>query len=362
MPQGIAIRAPEARTGAIELRVEPGEPIAGERSRERAGPGRLEHEGLRYHARTGAGDGMREVRLADINMNLLLALEALLAEVSVTRAAKRLHISQSAMSHNLAQLRELLGEPLLIRGHGGMALTPRAQALVAPLRFGLRQLQRALSEEATFDPASTTRGFTLAMGDFVAVLLIPPLLQRLRVAAPGITLEVAAIDRRRNAELLESGEHDLAVSVRFEAAPCLVIDPLIVQRFVCVVRDGHPEIAGTLSIEQYERWPHVLVGTRRDDSAVVDTMLRKLGRTRRVAVRVPYFLAAPVMVAASDLILTTAHLVAAHFARMYPLQVLTPPIDLHPFGIDAAWHERFDHDPAHRWLRGQVAEVMRGFA
>ena len=305
---------------------------------------------------------MREVRLGDINMNLLLALEALLAEVSVTRAARRVHVTQSAMSHNLAQLRELLGDPLLIRGRGGMALTPRAEALVAPLQLGLRQLQRALSEEAGFDPASTTRGFTLAMGDFVAVLLMPALLERLRTAAPGITLEVAAIDRRRAPELLESGEQDLAVGVRFEAAPGLVVDPLISQRFVCVVREGHPEIAGSLSLAQYERWPHALVGTRRDDSAVVDAALRKLGRTRKVALRVPYFLAAPVMVATSDLILTTAHLVAEHFARMYPLQVLPPPIDLPPFGIDAVWHERFDRDPAHRWLRGQVAAVMRAFA
>ncbi|HEY0136396.1 MAG TPA: LysR family transcriptional regulator, partial [Nannocystis sp.] len=196
---------------------------------------------------------MGELRLSDINMNLLLALEALLVEANVTRAARRVHVTQSAMSHTLAQLRELLGDPLLIRGRGGMVLTPRAQALAAPLGLGLRQLQRALGEEVGFDPASTTRCFTLAMGDFVSVLLMPALLQRLRAAAPAITLEVAAIDRRRNAELLESGEHDLVVGVRLEPAPGLIVDPLISQRFVCVVREGHPEIDGSISLDQYER-------------------------------------------------------------------------------------------------------------
>lgn len=306
--------------------------------------------------------GKRELRLSDINMNLLLALEALLREANVTRAAKRVHITQSAMSHNLAALRELIGDPLLIRGPGGMSLTPRAEALMAPLELGLRQLQRALGQETVFAAATSTRRFTLAMGDFVAVLVMPPLLQRLREAAPGLRIDVAAIDRRRNLELLESGEQDLAVGVRFEAAPGLVIAPQIGQRFVCAARRGHPEIDGSLSLEQYERWPHALIGTGRDAEAIVDAALRKLGRARTVALRVPYFLAAPVMVAASDLILTCAHLVAQHFARTYPLQVLAPPIELPPFGIDLAWHERFDRDPGHRWLREQVAAVLQGFA
>lgn len=304
----------------------------------------------------------RELRLSDINMNLLLALEALLHEANVTRAARRVHITQSAMSRNLAALRELVGDPLLIRGPGGMRLTPRAQALMAPLELGLRQLQRALGQETEFEPGTSGRRFTLAMGDFVAVLVMPPLLQRLRTLAPGLRIDVTPIDRRRNLELLESGEQDLAVGVRFEAATGLVITPQIGQRFVCAVRQGHPEIQGSLSLEQYERWPHALIGSGRDAEAVVDAALRKLGRARTVAVRVPYFLAAPVMVAASDLILTVAQLVAEHFARTHPLQVLPPPIELPPFGIDLAWHERFERDPGHRWLRAQVTAVLQGFA
>lgn len=305
--------------------------------------------------------GKRELRLSDINMNLLLALEALLREASVTRAAKRVHITQSAMSRNLAALRELVGDPLLIRGPAGMSLTPRAEALMAPLELGLRQLQRALGQETVFDPASSGRRFTLAMGDFVAVLVMPPLLQRLRALAPGLRLDVTPIDRRRNVELLAAGEQDMAIGVRFEPAPGLVITPQIGQRFLCAVRRDHPEIQGSLSLEQYERWPHALIGSGRDAEAVVDAALRKLGRARTVALRVPYFLAAPVMVASSDLILTCAHLVAEHFARMYPLQLLPPPIDLPPFGIDLAWHDRFDRDPGHRWLREQVAAVLQGF-
>lgn len=295
-------------------------------------------------------------------MNLLLALEALLREASVTRAARQVHITQSAMSRNLAALRGLIGDPLLIRGPGGMRLTPRAQALIGPLELGLRQLQRALGEETGFDPATSSRRFTLAMGDFLAALLVPPLLQRLRAVAPRLRLDVVALERRRTLDLLESGEQDLAIGVRFEVGAGLVVAPQIRQRFVCVVRRDHPEIRGSLSLDQYERWPHALIGAGRDDSAVVDAALHKLGRTRTVALRSPYFLAVPVMVAASDLILTCAHLVAEHFARMYPLQVLEPPLELASFGVDAAWHERYERDPGHRWLREQVAGVLRTFA
>jgi DNA-binding transcriptional LysR family regulator len=305
---------------------------------------------------------MAELRLSGFNLNLLLALDALLQEVSVTRAARRLHVTQSAMSHNLAQLRELLGDQLLIRGKAGMALTPRAEQLAASLRRGLEQLERALGDGPAFDPATAKRSFTVTMGDFLAVLLLPPLLARLRVGAPGLGFTVVPVDRRRTAEALETGEVDLGIGVNFERAPGLRCDPLLQQRFVSVVRQGHPDIRGDLTLEQYERWPHVVVGSGRGDSAIVDAALARIGRARTVALRVPYFLAAPVMAASSDLILTTPRVVADHFARLYPLQLLPPPVELPPFSIDLVWHERFERDPALTWLRGQVAEVMRALA
>lgn len=301
---------------------------------------------------------MTAVRLTGFNLNLLLALDALLQEGSVTRAARRLHITQSAMSHNLADLRELLGDPLLIRGKSGMSLTPRAQTLAAALHRGLEQLQRALGEGPAFDPATAVRSFNLTMGDFISVLLMPRLLGPLRDAAPGLGFAVVPVDRRRLAEQLESGEVDLAVGVNLESTAGLRHEPLVTQKFVCIAREGHPDIRGSLSLEQYERWPHVLVGSQ-GDGAIVDAALARLGRARRVALRVPYFLAAPVMVAASDMLLTTAELVADHFARLYPLQRLAPPIELAPFAIHMVWHERFGLDPAHTWLRGQVTEALR---
>lgn len=301
---------------------------------------------------------MAGVRLTGFNLNLLLALDALLQEESVTRAARRLHVTQSAMSHSLAQLRELLADPLLIRGKSGMALTPRAQVLAAALHRGLEQLQRALGEGPAFDPATATRGFTLTMGDFISVWLMPRLLGPLRDLAPGLEFAVVPVDRRRAADQLESGEVDLAVGVNLERLPGLRSEPLVGQRFVCLARADHPDIRGSLSLEQYERWPHILVGSV-GDGAIVDAALARLGRTRRVALRVPYFLAAPVMVAASDMLLTTAELVADHFIKLYPLQRLAPPVELAPFGIRMVWHERFDADPAHTWLRGQVATALR---
>lgn len=298
---------------------------------------------------------MRRPRLEEINLNLLLALDALLAERSVSRAAARTGVSQPAMSQSLRQLREIFGDALLVRDRGAMVLTPQAEGMGVPLRQALVELQRALDGDAGFDPATARRRFTLAAGDHVAVTLLPVFLERASAEAPGVDIDVRVIDPRRIQEHLATGEVDVAVGANFELGGELVQQTLYTSGFACLVRRDHPTVQGKLDLARYVALPHALISPRGQGGSVVDSVLQAMGKRRRVALRVPYFLAAPMVVARSDLVLTAPRPLAEEFARIHPLQLLDPPIELPTFDTVQIWHRRYQHDPGHRWLRSVVA-------
>jgi DNA-binding transcriptional LysR family regulator len=303
---------------------------------------------------------VRDVDLTKVNLNLLVYLDTLLSERSVTRAAHRLGITQSAMSHNLRQLREIFGDPLLVRAKGGMQPTPRAEQLVIPLRSGLQSLRRTLDGEAAFDPATSTRRFVIAAGDAAGMLLLPPLLERLQSDGPGVDIDVVPFDGRRYATQLETGEVDVAISAFFPDAPSVRMRKLRPASFVCVVRDGHPAVGETLDLATWARLPHVLVSPQGTGGpGIVDRALAKHGLERRVAVRIRYFLAAPLLVARTDLVLTTTRSLAEMFAVDLPVRLIDPPVELPTFSIGLAWHERVAKDPANRWIRAHVAEALK---
>lgn len=305
---------------------------------------------------------MRRIQLANFNLNLLLALDGLLAERSVTAAAKRVCVTPSAMSHSLAELRELLGDPLLVRSGRAMALTPRAEALVGPLHKLLVDTERLLGSGTTFDPARAERNFVIAAPDFLATLFLPPLLEAAAREAPGVSIEIVPSTRRGNAWLLETGEIDLALGAIVDASPGIRRADLCTEGFVCAVRESHPTISGALDLETYVETPHLLI-TLGDDAGPtwIDQALAKLGKKRHVAARVRYFLAAPLIVARTDLLLTGPSMLIRYFAELVPLQVLAPPFDLPTYPEEAYWHERFEEDPAHAWLRRLVKETARHF-
>jgi DNA-binding transcriptional LysR family regulator len=304
---------------------------------------------------------MTRVDLADVNLNLLVALDALLHERSVTAAARRAHVTPSAMSHSLAELRDLLGDQLLVRAGRGMALTPRAEALALPLHRVLLDAQSIVRDRAAFDPRTADRNFVIAAPDFLAVLILPELVAAIAREAPGVTVELVPSVRRGNAWLLESGELDLALGAVVDEAPGIRRLDLCTEGFACAARKDHPALDGKrLSLDAYVRTPHLLITL--GDSARptwVDEALARIGRRRRVAVRVRHFMAAPLVVARTDLLLTGPSMLIDYFARLVPLEVLPPPIALPTYAEEAYWHERFDADPAHRWLRELVRRIMR---
>jgi DNA-binding transcriptional LysR family regulator len=303
---------------------------------------------------------MDRPRLSEINLNLLLALDAILIERSVSRAARRAGVSQPAMSQSLRHLRAIFRDDLLVRDRGTMVLTPAAERLALPLRQAMIALQRVLDGPAHFDPATVKRRFTLAAGDYAAITLLPPLLERASIEAPGVDIDVRAVDSRRVWEPLATGEIDVGIGTALEPGNDFLQQVLYTDGFACLVRRDHPLVQGELDLERYVSLPHALISPRGEGPSVVDRALEALGLRRRIALRIPYFLAAPLVVARSDLVLTAPRHVAEAFAATHPLQLLAPPIELPTFDVVQMWHQRYQDDDAHQWLRRTIATCSPG--
>jgi len=301
-----------------------------------------------------------DLSLAGIDLNLMVILDALLTERHVTRAAQRVGLTQPAASHALARLRALLRDPLLVRGPGGqLVATPRAEAIAPALRRALDSLQQALRGEARFDPATARRSFRIATPDYAELVLLPPLVERLARVAPGIDLWIVPLPEDDSAAALAAADIDLALGVwHVPSWPAGVYQKrLLDDDFRCVVRAGHHAAAQRLTLPRFCELSHLLVAPRGTPGSFVDDALARVGRSRRVAVRVPHFLIAPHVIAASDLVVTLATRVARIYAEPLGLVLLPPPLELPSFTLSMVWHERAHHDPAQRWLREQFAAV-----
>jgi len=298
---------------------------------------------------------LHDVSLSSIDLNLLVILRALLRERHVTRAARQVGLSQSATSHALGRLRELCDDALLVRHGRTLALTPRAARLLPGLERGLSELQGVLRSEPAFDPKRARRSFSLGMADYGQALLLRPLLRTLQLAAPGIDLNVVTFPNVP--ELIESGSLDLAILVTGTTATGLSTHDLFDDGFVCMVRKGHPQVRGNLTLDQYLSLRHVLVAPTGTAGSFVDTELERRGLARRVALRVSNFLVAPMVVAETDYISTMPERLARRMAKSLPLRLVPPPFEVPRFGLSLVWHPRLDDDPAHRWLREVVSRA-----
>lgn len=296
--------------------------------------------------------------LRAVDLNLLVILEALLSERHLSRAAERLHMSQPAVSHALARLRQLLDDPLLLRGKGGFQPTARALALARPLAEALQSVRSVLGG-AVFEAATAQRVFRLAMSDYGAALVLPTLLRHLRVDAPGIDLAVSYASRPAMIAGVQDGEIDLALGVFPQLPEQLHRETLFKETFVCALDPASLAPGETLSLETYLSRPHVLVASGESGMAAeVDAALAALGQARRIAVRLPHWTVAPDVLPGTDLILTVArralqgrmlHGLAqgvAHYA---------PPFAIAPFAFESIRHRRTDGDAGIAWLRAAIA-------
>jgi DNA-binding transcriptional LysR family regulator len=297
---------------------------------------------------------MHEVQLHAVDLNLLVALEAMLGERSVTRAAARLGLTPSAMSHALARLRTTFGDELLVRTRGGMVATPRGEQLLGPLRRALQEITGLLAGAGGFEPATSRREFTLATTDCVEAVLLPPLLARVSAAAPGVQLRVRPLERSDVAGPLEQGDYDVALGVVFDASPGLQQQALLTEEMVFVCRKGHPRVKRQIDLAGYLQLRHVVVSVRGGAESEIDELLAERGHRRHAALIVPHFVAALLIVASSDLVMTAPARVVQRLGEALALKVLAPPLAAPGFTVRQVWHERHQDEPGHLWLRQEI--------
>lgn len=299
--------------------------------------------------------------LRNFDLNLLLAFDVLMQERNVTRAAERMFVTQSAMSHTLHRLRQQLDDPLLVKTPSGMQPTDRALALVEPVRSLLLDMERLLEPPQAFDPASSQRRFTIAATDYMEFLLLPDLFRLIEQAAPGIDIHIKRTESAFPLTQLENGSLDVVLGFAsvLEPPAQLRCEPLFIDLMACVVRENHPNIRHAPSLEAYLAEAHMLISRTGSEVGVIDTQLAEIGLERRIKLIVPHFLSAPLIVAESDMVLSLPYRLAAQFRKLVALKILPVPIDLPSYELALIWHPLREKDPAHYWLREQIKAIGR---
>jgi DNA-binding transcriptional LysR family regulator len=297
--------------------------------------------------------------LRRIDLNLLVALDALLDEQNVTRAAKRLALTQPTVSAMLARLRKVFGDPLFVRTQRGILPTPRASALAPLLKQWLAE-GRALVAEELFDPATAEFTASISANDYIQSALVVPFAKRLRREAPQARLAVRSSQFSDIPSMLADGELDLCLTTGPEI-PSLDLPARVLyeERYVCVVRSAHPlKTKKAPTLDQFSRYPHVMVSpTEGRFVGPTDKALALVGRKRRVVLSMPGFLILPEILKTDDLIAVVPERVLR--GRMAGLRTFAPPIAVPGFSVILLWHPRLHKDAAHRWLRERLAETVR---
>ncbi|MGY2374259.1 LysR family transcriptional regulator [Pseudomonas sp. SDO524_S393] len=301
---------------------------------------------------------MVTVLLRNIDLNLLVVLDALLTEKHVTRTGTRLHLSQPAISHSLSKLRVLLDDPILIREGNEVALSALAQNIQGPLREILSQVETLFGKSIDFDPASSQRTFHMAMSDYGAAIVLPRLLERLRRYAPNTTLMVTQGSRHAMFEQVAQGKIDLALGVFPQLTTDVSMEVLFEESFSCLMDRRTLPKDGLLRLESYLERPHIQVSMDGGTNGEVDNLLRAEGLRRRIVVSVPHWRTAPSMLHNTDLILTVATRTLDEARHNPDLVQLPPPFHIPRFPFVQIWHQRFRDDQAHNWLREQVRQVV----
>lgn len=309
----------------------------------------------------------------NVNANLLVALDALLTEQSVTAAAKRVGITQSSMSASLSQLRGVFDDPLLVRVGRSMRPTPLAERIASDLRRGVDAFDEALAGGARFDPSTSKASFVLALSDRVEMVLFAALMERVTRLAPGVTLQVLPWGSLTPPAELATGDVDVSVGVLPSSTSSADDWPsaqltlprrhhsagLYDSGLVSVVRLGHPRVSRRLTLDSFCKLDHVLVTERLGDRGIVDDALSRLGRHRHIVARVPRHTLVADLIRRTDLVATIDRRVAQMQAQRHGLRLFKTPVSLPRAQIALIWHERTHRDPARVWLREQVLYAAR---
>jgi DNA-binding transcriptional LysR family regulator len=293
-----------------------------------------------------------------IDLNLLSVFQEVYRERQISSAAKRLGLSQSAVSNALARLRRSFGDELFVRTATGMQPTPLAAQMAEPIGVAMAQVALALNQRSRFDPASSQRRFVLAMTDVGEIYFMPALIERCRVLAPMVEISSRRAGSVNLKEEMEGGRVDLAIGPFEDISEALYQRQLFRQPYVTMFRKGHPLGRGKVDLARFVAAEHMLVDSHESPYDRINGILVRAGIGPNVRFRVPHFTAVPYMVSTSDLVVTVPQKLAERAAQPFGLEWIAPPLDLPPLQTNVFWHRRYNQDPGNQWLRGLLAEVF----
>jgi DNA-binding transcriptional LysR family regulator len=298
------------------------------------------------------------MHISRVDLNLFVVFEAIYSEGSVTRASRKLNLTQPAISHALGRLRQLFDDPLFERRGHAMVSTPLARNLIEPVRRALRGFEVTLSGLEQFDPVTSSKQFAVAVRDVLEATVLPPLASRVRKEAPHIGLAAVKVDRREIEGELAAGTLDIAIDVLLPMSNDVRRRQLMADKTVVVVRKDHPRIRGRLSLDAYLAEDHVLASSRRHGPGLEDFELGRLGLQRRVLMRCQHYYAACRVVGVTDLLLTMPERYARAANQHLDNRILPFPAEIPQFDVHLYWHANVDGDPANRWLREQLTHAI----
>jgi len=301
----------------------------------------------------------KNVSLASLDLNLIVVFDAILKDRNVTQAARRVGLSQPAMSSALARLRRTFGDPLFVRTGRGMLPTPYAQLLGPPIQRACELIAGSFEIGKNFDPLAATRTFMFYMTDIGEGIFLPKLLGALEERAPRVKVKVLSIPELGEQEAMAAGDVDIAVGLFPDLKAGFFQQRLYRDRFVCLLRADHPRSREPLSVRQFAEMRHAVISSAGTghEMAIARAFAEQRYRPR-IALTIPHFMTVPIIVAQTDYIVTVPRRLALVFAGFPGIKVVEPPIRIASFEIKQHWHERYHHDPANRWMRSLIAELF----
>jgi LysR family transcriptional regulator, nod-box dependent transcriptional activator len=296
------------------------------------------------------------MRYRRLDLNLLIALDVLLAEKSVTRSATRMNITQPAMSGALARLREYFEDPLIVQVGRHMELTPLAQSLVTPIHEIIMRIDSAIATEPVFEPHKSQRHFSMTASDYVMRVFLQDVLAHLHREAPGITFEFRQSSVRVQDEL-ESGEVDFVIGPEIDVLSEHPQRVLFEDTYTLIAWSGSSIVGDSLSLDDYLALNHVVFRSQREGMPWLERWIEKrYGDIRRVDVAVHNFTLLPHLVIGTDRVATVQTRLAHQYARVLPIKLIPPPLELPKLVEVMQWHIHRDQDPANQWLRNVLVE------
>lgn len=292
-----------------------------------------------------------------LDLNLLHVFDTIYREGSLTRAARALHLTQPAISHSLARLRDHFEDPLFTRQGNQMVPTPLARRFLESMRPGLTQIQSAVNQFHAFDPASQRKTYSLGLRDVLESTFLPQLISRL-APYPDLEIRSQQVARRDMETQLAAGKLDFAIDVLLPVSDQTSHELLRQDRLVVLARKGHPLVQGELDLPGYLEARHILVSSRAEGPGIEDFELSRLGVQRSIRMRCQHYYAACRVVENSELLLTMPETYACILAQSTEIEVLAPPVDMPSIDVHLYWHKAYAQEPALLWFRDLLKNLQ----